>query len=89
MVEKKVTVINQLGIHARPAGLLVQTASGFESDLRMIKDGAEADLRSVMNIMILCVEKGAEVTIQAEGNDEVEALDKIVSLFANKFGEAS
>ena len=87
MIEKKVKVKNKLGIHARPAAMLVRTASRFRSDIWLIKNGQMVNGKSIMSVMSLAAEPGSEITIRAEGEDEQQAVEKIVTLFENKFEE--
>ncbi len=87
MVEKVVTVKNKLGIHARPAALLVQIASKFSSDIFLIKNGQRINGKSIMSVMALAAEYDSEITIGAIGEDEVQAVDKIARLFDNMFEE--
>lgn len=74
MEKKKFHVIAETGIHARPATLLVQTASKFASDLNLEYKGKSVNLKSIMGVMSLGVGQGADVTITAEGADEKEVL---------------
>jgi len=85
--EKHVTVTNPLGVHARPAALIVQTASKFKSEIMLIKDGRRVNGKSMLGVMTLAAEMGSVVTIQAEGPDEAEAVAAIVAIFARRFGE--
>jgi len=86
MVEKKVTVANVLGIHARPATLLVQAASRFESDIFLSKgDVSRINGKSIMGVMMLAAERGAEVLVEADGEDALAALEAVVELLANDF----
>lgn len=87
MVEKVVNVKNKLGIHARPAALLVQIASKFSSDIFLIKNGQRINGKSIMSVMALAAEYDSEITIGAIGEDEVQAVDKIAQLFDNMFEE--
>ncbi len=87
MVEKTVKVKNKLGIHARPAALLVRTASRFNSDIWLVKNGQTVNGKSIMSVMSLAAEPGSQIIIRAEGEDEREAVEKLVSLFENKFEE--
>jgi phosphocarrier protein HPr len=77
MVDKQFKVIADTGIHARPATLIVQTASKFESDIDLEFKGKKVNLKSIMGVMSLGIGKGAEITISAEGNDEQSALDSL------------
>jgi phosphocarrier protein HPr len=85
MVTIELTVINDSGIHARPAALIVETASKFQSNVIFIKDGMRANAKSIMNIMLLAAEPGATILVEAEGNDEADALRAIENLFLSKF----
>ena len=87
MAEKNVTVINKLGIHARPASLIVQTAITFKSAIQLSKDGAAADAKSIMSVMMLAAAKDSIVTIKADGEDADAAVDAVIELFNKKFNE--
>jgi phosphotransferase system HPr (HPr) family protein len=87
MVEKTVTVKNKLGIHARPAALLVRTAAKFKSNIYLIKDGQTVNGKSIMSVMSLAAEPGSKIVIRAEGEDEKAAVNKLAELFENKFEE--
>lgn len=77
MEQQDFHVIAETGIHARPATLLVQTASKFNSDIQLVFNGKSVNLKSIMGVMSLGVSQGADVTITAEGEDEVEAMEAI------------
>ena len=87
MVYRTLTIQNSLGIHARPASLIVQMCKNFKSDIAIEKDGVSADAKSIMNIMMLAAASQSEVVVRAKGPDEQAALDAIVTLFENKFNE--
>lgn len=67
------TITDELGIHARPAGLLVKLAAGFQSDITIVKDGKEANAKRIMALMGLSATKGTEITVKIEGPDEDDA----------------
>lgn len=67
------TITDELGIHARPAGLLVKLAGGFQSKIIIAKDGKEADAKRIMSLMSLGAAKGVEITVTVDGPDEDEA----------------
>lgn len=67
------TITDELGIHARPAGLLVKLAGGFQSDITIVKDGKEANAKRIMALMGLSATKGTEITVKIEGPDEDDA----------------
>ena len=87
MIEREVTVVNQLGLHARPAVMLVKTASQFACDVKLHKDDMEVNAKSIMGVLILAAEKGSRVKISADGPDENEALEALAKLFTEGFGE--
>lgn len=87
MKEQKVKIVNKLGLHARPASLIVQTAMKFSSSINIIKDEAKIDAKSIMGIMMLAAACGTELTIQADGPDEDAVLTALAELFADGFGE--
>lgn len=77
MEKRDFHIIAETGIHARPATLLVQTASKFNSDINLEYKGKSVNLKSIMGVMSLGVGQGADVTISAEGSDEVDAINAI------------
>ena len=77
MEKKEFNVIAETGIHARPATLLVQAASGFNSDINLTYNGKSVNLKSIMGVMSLGVGQNADVEITAEGDDEAEAIAAI------------
>lgn len=87
MKELKVQISNKLGLHARPAALLVKTAAKFKSDIFISRDSQVVNGKSIMGVMMLAAENGAELTISANGTDEAHALEALAELFANKFNE--
>ena len=87
MFEKKIQITNRLGLHARPAVLVVQLANKFKSEIKLEKEGVEVNAKSIMGVMMLAAEKGSFLLIKAEGEDEKEATEKLAELFDSKFGE--
>lgn len=87
MVEAHTKLVNLRGLHARAASKLVNTASSYASKITVVKDGKSADGKSIMAIMMLAAALDCELTIQAEGTDEQVALDAVLALIANRFGE--
>jgi phosphocarrier protein HPr len=83
MVEAKVVIKNETGLHARPAAILVNAASGYCCDLKIRKGAKEANLQSMLSLLSLGVCRGEEVTIIATGQDEQKILDKLVELINN------
>lgn len=87
MLEQAITIINKLGLHARAAGKLVETTSRFSCDITIDKDGRNVDGKSIMAMMMLAASKGTEITIKTNGEDEAAALEAIIALINNRFGE--
>ncbi len=87
MTQIRCKIINQFGLHARPASAIVKTASQFESDIHIEKDTTKVSAKSIMGIMMLAASYGTELTIYADGPDEHEALIAVKKLFESKFGE--
>lgn len=90
MVEKTATINNSLGIHARPAALLVQAAAQFEATIYFSKGEVEGvNGKSIMGVMMLAAEQGAQVTVKAEGVDAEAAVKALVALLQSNFEERS
>ena len=87
MQERTALVRNKLGLHARPAALMVQAAARFKSRIKILKDDQEVDGKSIMGLMTLAAAHGSNVRIMAEGDDEIEAANAIVALSETGFGE--
>jgi phosphocarrier protein len=85
--KKVCTVINKLGIHARPAALFVKTANRFESDIAVEKDGEQVNGKSIMGLMMLAAGIGSKLTVAARGRDAEAAVAELEKLFAQKFNE--
>ena len=78
---------NKYGLHARPAAEFVKLASRFQSDVWVRKQDLEVNGKSIMGMMMLAAECGAEITIRAAGADASDAVDQLVALVNNRFGE--
>jgi phosphocarrier protein len=87
MVKKDFTILNKLGIHARPAAQFVKIANRFEADIFVEKDGDEIDGKSIMGLMMLAAGHGSVITVTAEGSDETIAIEAIAGLIDRKFEE--
>jgi phosphocarrier protein len=87
VVKKQITVVNRLGLHARPAAQIVQKASQFKAEIKLSKDGLEVNAKSIMGVMMLAAEMGSSLVIIAEGPDEEAAAEAVAAVFASKFGE--
>lgn len=84
MEQKSFLITDETGIHARPATILVQTASKFDSDIQLEYNSKKVNLKSIMGVMSLGVGKDSEVTVYAEGDDEGEALNAITETLSNE-----
>lgn len=84
---REMTVRNQYGIHARPAALLVKTASGFQSDIHIEKDGVSVSAKSIMGLLTMEGYQGTVFRVSASGPDAPAALDALQELFDKKFYE--
>ena len=87
MRSEPITIVNRLGLHARAAAKLVNTASRFRCDVKLRADSREANAKSIMGVMMLAASKGTELTLETEGPDEDEAFETVKELIADKFGE--
>jgi len=87
LYQKKVIIVNKLGIHARPATKISEIANKFISEIYIEKDGICANAKSILGILMLVAPKGTELIIKAEGPDEIEAVESIAKLIEEGFGE--
>jgi phosphocarrier protein HPr len=87
MIARTVKVANKLGLHARPAAMLVTVAARYESEVFLTKDSLRVNGKSIMGVMMLAAEKGSELTIEVNGPDEEKALEEIVRVVESGFGE--
>jgi phosphocarrier protein len=89
VVEREVEIVNRLGLHARAAAKLVQTASGFRSRVALLKDGEEVDAKSILGLLLLAAAQGTRLQVVCDGPDQDEAIDAVTSLIASRFDEES
>ena len=87
MTERIVIIRNRAGMHARPAALLVKTASAFKAQILIEKDGEQVNGKSIMGVITLGATYNSQLKVIADGADEVAALDAIERLFENRFEE--
>jgi len=87
MQQRDVEVVNKLGLHARPSAKLTQVASGFKSNVFMTRKGRRINAKSIMGVMMLAAAKGSTITLETEGDDEVEAINALAELISGGFGE--
>ena len=86
-LNRELTVLNKLGIHARPAAMLVKAANKYTCDVFVEKDGERVNGKSIMGLMMLAAGPGSKITIYVEGDDGDSALDELEALFHRKFDE--
>lgn len=87
MTSVNLTVENKTGIHARPASIFVQTAAKFKSKIQIAANGKKVDAKGILGIMSMGLKKGTDITIEADGADEAEAIKALKDLVESKFGE--
>lgn len=87
MLQQEFEIVNKLGLHARASALFVKTASRFQSDVKLAREGVEVNGKSIMGIMMLAAAKGTIVRLTVEGSDEGEAFQVIGDLIKDGFGE--
>lgn len=86
-MERTVTIVNRLGLHARAAAKLVTLAGRFQSEIRVRKGPREVGGKSIMGVMMLAAAQGSTITLIAEGADAESAIDALARLVAERFGE--
>lgn len=87
MIAGSVRIVNKLGLHARAASRLVNCASGYASEIRLVKGTRAVNAKSIMGVLTLAAAKGSELLIEAEGADQQQALDALTTLIEGRFGE--
>lgn len=87
MLTREVTITNRAGLHTRPASMIVRTASRFQSEFFIQKDGYEINGKSIIGVMTLAAEQGAKLMLILDGTDEQAAAEALVALFEQGFGE--
>jgi phosphocarrier protein len=88
MPERSVQIVNEAGIHARPAAEIVKAAARFKAEITIVKDGLDVNAKSIMGVMMLAAECGSTVLLRAEGEDADAAIEAIAQVIADGFGEA-
>ena len=87
MLTEKFTIKNKMGLHMRPANILVNAAVKYSSDISIIADDKKIDAKSIMNIMAACIKQGSEIVVECSGDDEKAAMSEISQIIENGFGE--
>ncbi len=86
-ITEEFSIVNRLGLHARAAAQLVQTANQFVSDITVEKDGVEVNAKSIMGLLMLAAPKGSKIKVTIIGEDAKEAMEKVGKLIYDGFGE--
>jgi phosphotransferase system HPr (HPr) family protein len=87
VIERETTIVNELGLHARPAAELVKLANQFDAHIEIVKDDMAVNAKSIMGVMMLAAETGSTVIFRAEGTDAEAAVQALVALVHKGFGE--
>lgn len=87
MIKRSITISNKLGLHARASAKLTKLAGGFKSDVHMSRNNRRVNAKSIMGVMMLAAGVGTEVEIETDGPDELEAMEALIGLVEDKFGE--
>jgi len=87
VVEQRLQITNELGMHARAATKFVQTANKFQSAVAVEKDGQSVNGKSIMGVLMLVAAKGSSINVRCTGSDAQAAMDALAALVKDKFGE--
>ncbi|CAN5500471.1 HPr family phosphocarrier protein [soil metagenome] len=87
MIKNTITISNKLGLHARASAKLTKLAGSFKSEIFMSRNGRRVNAKSIMGVMMLAASIDSQVELETAGVDEVEAMDALVALINDKFGE--
>lgn len=87
MQQREIEIVNRLGLHARASAKLTQLAAKYQCEVSLARNGRKVNAKSIMGVMMLAAGKGSRVTLETDGPDEGEAMDAIVVLFGDCFGE--
>jgi phosphocarrier protein len=87
MISRGVTIRNSVGLHARPATFFVQKANSYKSSIWVEKEDCRVNAKSLLGVLSLCISKGTEITLIADGADENTAVEGLAELIDSEFGE--
>lgn len=87
MLNKEIEIINKLGLHARAAAKLVSCASSYQSDVHLLRNGQRVNGKSIMGVMMLAANQGTILELEVNGKDEDQALQALIDLINDRFGE--
>ncbi|HUX63261.1 HPr family phosphocarrier protein [Sulfuricella sp.] len=87
MLQQDIEIVNKLGLHARASAKLTQMAGQFKSEIWIARDERRINAKSIMGVMMLAANKGSTIHLEIDGADESEAMQALVALIADRFGE--
>ncbi len=87
MIRREVTILNRQGMHARPAMQIVEASNRFASDIRILKGALKVNAKSIMEVMTLEATQGTVLTLEADGQDEADAVEALARIVLEKFHE--
>ncbi len=87
MQKRDIEIVNKLGLHARASAKLTQLATRFKCEVNLERNGRRVNAKSIMGVMMLAAGKGTTIQIETEGDDETDAMNELVTLINDKFGE--
>jgi phosphocarrier protein HPr len=87
MISRTATIVNKLGLHARPSAMLVTTASKYNSEVYFTKNGLRVNGKSILGVMMLAAEMGSELLIEVDGPDQEQSMTELLQVIESKFGE--
>ena len=87
MQQREIEIVNKLGLHARASAKLTQLAAKYQCEVSLARSGRKVNAKSIMGVMMLAAGKGSRITLETDGPDEAEAMDAIVVLIGDCFGE--
>jgi phosphocarrier protein len=88
VLQVEVEIVNKLGLHARASAKLTQLAGSFGCEVWLTRNGRRVNAKSIMGVMMLAAAKGSKVTVETDGADEEQAMQALVALIGDKFGES-
>ena len=89
MQQREVEIVNKLGLHARASAKLTQLAAKFPCEVMLSRNGRKVNAKSIMGVMMLAANKGSKVILETDGAEETPAIEALVALIADRFGEGA
>jgi phosphocarrier protein HPr len=87
LIQKEITILNRLGLHARPAAQFVKIAAQYKADVFLVRNAMRINAKRIMGVMMLAAEKGSKLTLECIGEDEAELCTALINLIESKFNE--